>query len=99
MTPELIVDDLQPIDMAVARCARGLTLNLSTTGMDDSFLKELRALLEKHPGRCPVTLRLETPAHGTSLVETDAAVLLDAGLFDELEEHLGGKTWQIERAS
>jgi hypothetical protein len=46
-----------------------------------------------------VTLRLDTPAHGTALVETETMVRLEESLFDDLERVLGDKTWQIESAS
>ncbi len=98
-TPELIVDEIIPIDMAVSRLARRLTIPFSTAALEKPLLEDLRKVLAKHPGRCPVTLRLDTPAHGTAFVETETAVRLEESLFDELEKVLGEKTWQIESAS
>ncbi|MBI4345769.1 MAG: DNA polymerase III subunit alpha, partial [Elusimicrobia bacterium] len=97
--PELIADEILPIDHAVARLARRLTIPFSTAALEKTLLEDLRRVLAKHPGRCPVTLRLDTPAHGTALVETETSVRLEESLFDDLERILGEKTWQIESAS
>jgi DNA polymerase-3 subunit alpha len=96
---ELIADEILPIEHAVARLAKRLTIPFSTAALEKPALEDLRRVLEKHPGRCPVTLRLDTPAHGSSLLETDTLVKLEESLFDDLEKILGDKTWQIESGS
>ena len=96
---ELIADEILPIEHAVARLAKRLTIPFSTAALEKPVLEDLRRVLAKHPGRCPVTLQLDTPAHGTALVETDASVRLEESLFDDLEKVLGEKTWQIESGS
>lgn len=98
-TPELIAEEILPIDLALQRWARRLTVNFSTTALEESALSGLRDILEKHPGSCPVVLKVETPAHGTALVETETRVSLAGGLLEDLEKTLGENTWQIESAS
>ncbi|MBI3549036.1 MAG: DNA polymerase III subunit alpha [Elusimicrobia bacterium] len=97
--PELIVEEILPIDLALQRWARRLTVSFSTTALEDSTLEALRDVLARHPGNCPVMLRVETPAHGMALVETETRVSLAGNLLEELETTLGERTWQIESAS
>ncbi|MEK7656481.1 MAG: DNA polymerase III subunit alpha, partial [Elusimicrobiota bacterium] len=94
--PELIAEEIIPLDAAVGRYARALTLRFSTAGADENFLADLRRILRKYPGRTPVHLRLETPAHGEAVVETEETVALGDGLFGELGAMLGDRAWQIE---
>ncbi len=84
------------LDAAVGRYARALILRFSTAGADENFLADLRRILRKYPGRTPVHLRLETPAHGEAVVETEETVALGDGLFGELGAMLGDRAWQIE---
>ncbi len=96
--PEMIVEEILPIDMALSRWARGLTIPFSTAALEKPLLEQLRGVLERHPGRCPVTLQLESPAHGSSVIETDTSVRLEESLFEDLEKVLGERAWRIESA-
>jgi len=97
--PELIVEEIMPIDMAINRYARALTLNFSTVGLEENLLVDLKRVLRKHPGRIPVYIKLDTPTHGQTLVETEERVFLKDGLFDQLGKILGEKAWKIESVS
>jgi len=97
--PELIVEEIMPIDMAINRYARALTLQFSTIGLEENLLVDLKRILRKHPGRIPVFIQLDTPSHGQTLVETEERVVLKDGLFDQLEKVLGDKAWKIESVS
>jgi DNA polymerase-3 subunit alpha len=97
--PELIVEEILPIDMALARFARSLTLHFSTVGLEDRLLEDLKRVLRRYPGRTPVFLSLETTTHGQALIETDEKVALQDRLFEQLGDLLGEKSWKIESAS
>jgi DNA polymerase-3 subunit alpha len=94
--PELIVEEILPIDMAVTRFAKRLTLKFSTLGLEESLLEELQRVLRRFPGRIPVQLRLENAGHDVTYVEIDEKVDLKDKLFDQLGKILGEKSWQIE---
>ena len=96
--PELIVEEILPIDMALARFARSLTLHFSTVGLEDRLLEDLKRVLRRYPGRTPVFLSLETTTHGQALIETDEKVALQDRLFEQLGDLLGEKSWKIESA-
>lgn len=97
--PELFVEDILPMDRAVNRFANALTLNFSTVGLEDSLLAELKTVLQAHPGRIPVRLRVESPNHEKTIVETEERVDLHGPLFEQLAKLLGENTWQIESGS
>ena len=96
--PELIVEEIQPLDMAVMRFGRKLRLSCDAAAFESERLERLRKALERHPGSCPVTLEHETPG-GTAVLEADQRVRLDQNLLESIEEILGRNSWRIESAS
>ncbi|MBI4387202.1 MAG: DNA polymerase III subunit alpha [Elusimicrobia bacterium] len=96
--PELIAEEIYSLDEALARWGKRLVLSFSTAALEESRLKTLRQVLEKHPGACPVELRLTTPSQSVATVETEATVSLGGKLLDEIENTVGEKAWQIESA-
>ncbi|TPW20795.1 MAG: DNA polymerase III subunit alpha, partial [Elusimicrobia bacterium] len=97
--PEMVVEEVMPLDMAVSRFARSLTLRLNKAGLEDSLLAEVKVALERNPGRIPVLIRLEAAVGAPTLIETDEKVALTDGLFEQLGKILGDKAWKIESAS
>ncbi|TBR22498.1 DNA polymerase III subunit alpha, partial [bacterium] len=97
--PEMVVEEVMSLDMAVNRFARSLTLRLTKAGLEESLLADVKRALDKHPGRIPVLLRLEAPSGPPVLIETDEKVALTDGLFEQLGKILGDKAWKIESAS
>ena len=97
--PEMVVEEVMPLDMAVNRFARSLTLCLSKSGLEERLLADVKAALDSHPGRIPVLLRLEAPSGTPTVIETDEKVALTDGLFEQLGKILGDKAWKIESAS
>jgi DNA polymerase III subunit alpha len=96
--PELIAEEIEPIEKALERWGRRLVIPLEAAGLESESLVELRKTLAKHPGPCPVTLSLHTPAHGTALIDTQQKVRLEPELFEDLLAKLGEKTWRVQAA-
>lgn len=97
--PELFVEDILPMDRAVNRYARSLTLHFTTVGLKEDLLTDLKEVLHRHPGRIPVYLRIDTPNQQQTFIETEERVDLHDALFDQLTQLLGENSWQIESAS
>ena len=97
-TPQLIVDEILPLELAVGIYARGLVLSIASAGLEEAFLEELRRILRRFPGRIPVQLRVTTHG-GQALIETEETVDLQDKLFDQLRNLLGDKAWRIQSAS
>ena len=49
------------LDEAQRRLAKKVTLRVSAPALEDAFIDELREVLDKYPGECPVFFELETP--------------------------------------
>lgn len=97
---EIFADDVMPLYEALSRWGKSLMLSFPKTGaMEDDQLAVLKNVLDSHPGRCPVCLKFDTPAHGTAIVETSKRVAITAELIKEVEKTLGERTWLIESVS
>jgi len=57
---KVIVDAVVPITQAMQRFVERVQIELSTAGLDDDLLENLKATLLRHPGRCPVELTLRS---------------------------------------
>jgi len=55
--PSIKVNDVVPIAQAEARLADHVIINLDCVGLAEDTLDRLKAVLEQHPGSCPVLLR------------------------------------------
>jgi DNA polymerase-3 subunit alpha len=97
-TPELMVYDILPLETAASRNARRLRLTCAPEELGDAAFEELREVLERSPGPCPVILEHETP-EGTAILELDARVTVDKNLLESIVKILGEKAWRIESAS
>jgi DNA polymerase-3 subunit alpha len=93
--PEMIVEDIVPVDAALMRLGRRLRLLARPEQMEDSVLEKLRQVLEDHMGNCPVVLEHKAP-EGLVELELDHKVRLDQNLLSSLEGVLGEKSWRIE---
>src|SRR6185295_10553287 len=58
-TLELIADEIKPLEEALGKYAKSLIISLSTVGMEEGPLLDLRRVLTKYPGEIPVLLKLE----------------------------------------
>lgn len=92
--PELIVDEMSPLDMAVSRYAKRLRLRCDAA-MGTEKLESLRDLLEAHRGPCAVVLEQET-SEGLGLLEVDQRVSLTQALLEGVEALLGDRSWHID---
>ena len=92
---EIICEEILPMERAVEKWAAGLVIRLSTAALEEEEIESLRNVLSKHPGRCPVSLVLETPGHGTAIVDTAEHVRPASALLDDLEKVLGERSFSF----
>ncbi|MBI4061697.1 MAG: DNA polymerase III subunit alpha [Elusimicrobia bacterium] len=93
-TPELIVDDMTPLDSSATKFAKRLRLKCDAT-VGTEKLEALRDVLERHEGPCPVALEQETP-EGIAMLDLDLRVNLNQALFEAVEAILGERSWHID---
>ncbi len=96
--PEIVVQDILPLEAAASRRARRLCLACDPGKLSDAALEKLRELLDKHPGPCPVVLEHEAVG-GVAVLELDVRVMVGQNLLESLGSLLGEKAWRIENAS
>ncbi len=77
-SPELIVEEILPLDMALLRYGRKLRIR-APEALDEEALQRLRLALGSHPGNCPVAVEFET-SQGRAVLDTDQKVRLDQNL-------------------
>ncbi|MFA5975787.1 MAG: DNA polymerase III subunit alpha [Elusimicrobiota bacterium] len=94
---EIVVEEMVPLSAARERYVSEMLVRLSSPGLEESVLTDLKATLSRHPGRCRVCFEVATPPGGTVVVETDFQVKPSEALFKELEQHLGQESWTITR--
>ena len=68
--PKIIIDNLVPLTRAYQQFVERVVVSLSTPGLEEESLRQLRDLLEGHPGRIPVELSVKTAAGEVVIVET-----------------------------
>ncbi|MBK9139368.1 MAG: DNA polymerase III subunit alpha [Verrucomicrobia bacterium] len=67
--PKIFPQEILPLEEAPRRFTQEVFLRLHAAHLDPERLKAARALLEAHPGRCPVLLSIEMPAGEVVFVE------------------------------
>jgi DNA polymerase-3 subunit alpha len=94
---ELIAEEAYGLFDAMNKWARGLIVNLPEGILfDERQLHELKSLLGKSHGMCPVYFQVNAKGRGTYMIETTERVLLGDSLLREVERLLGDKTWKVE---
>jgi hypothetical protein len=91
-SPQIIVDDITPIDRAVETFTGSLKIRL-LEGDDEEIIRELRKAFDEHRGACPVLLEMR-PSGQSDMIATvrtgkECCVSPSRELVDRLEEILG----------
>ena len=94
---EIIVEDMVPLADARQKYVSEMLVRMSTPGLEESVLEELRQTLARYPGRCRVCFEIDAAASGSIIVETDVSVSPTEELLREIEQRLGHESWKITR--
>ena len=92
------LNQAMPLGEALEKMAKRVVIRIFLPGLEESVFKELRDILERHEGRCPVYFELEAP-HAYRLVTQSAEVLTVAPseeLTKKVEALLGENSVQVE---
>jgi DNA polymerase-3 subunit alpha len=95
---KMTLNQIMPLAEAFQKQAKQVILRVFLPGLEESVIKELRGLLDKNPGECPVFFELETP-HSYRIVAQSAAVqgvALSEELTKSIESLLGEESVLIE---
>ncbi len=92
--PEMIVDDITPLDLSVTKFAKCLRLKCDAT-VGTEKLEALRDLLMRFEGTCPVALEQQTSA-GVAILDLMQRVRINQDMLGAIESILGERCWNID---
>jgi DNA polymerase-3 subunit alpha len=89
---------IMPLDEALQKQAKRMFLRIFLPGIEESVFVDLKEILEKHGGECPVFFELETPHSYRMIVQSVDidGVAPSEELSRNIEDLLGEKTVFIE---
>jgi len=92
------LNQIMPLTEALEKLAKRVTIRIFLPGLEESVLGELKALLEKYEGRCPVFFELETPHAYKMMMRSPEvhSVTPTEELKKRIESLLGEHSVQIE---
>jgi DNA polymerase-3 subunit alpha len=99
---ELIVEDIKPLSEAkqiFKPYLREVHIKVSSVGLEDGLLDQLKGMIGKFPGASPVLLDVLTPPSGEYVVETGLKIAAEQNFFNELEKMLGPESWELQSTS
>ncbi|MBI4055103.1 MAG: DNA polymerase III subunit alpha [Elusimicrobia bacterium] len=96
---EVVAEEILPLERALDRCSREVTVTLENRSLESDLLQKVRAILERYPGSAPFSLRVPTRQRGFVLIDTGLTVGIRSSLLEELDQVLGENTWEIANAS
>ncbi len=94
---ELFAEEIVAFGDVFQKWGKNLVVSFSDgVLLDEKKLVEIKHIMGKHKGTCPVFFRVNTRARANYVIETTEKVVLEQKLFKEIEKALGEKTWQVE---
>jgi DNA polymerase-3 subunit alpha len=92
------LSEVMPLADAFQKQAKRVIVRIFLPGLEDAIIQELKELLEKYPGECPVLFELETPHSYRVLAESlmVRSVFPSEDLTRNVERLLGENSVSIE---
>jgi DNA polymerase-3 subunit alpha len=92
---ELIVDKIIPLEKARETLVKAIAIQVSTAGLEEPTIEQLKAILEKNVGPCSVRFILNTPAHGSFSLTPKLIIKILPEMLQELKGLLGQESWKL----
>jgi DNA polymerase-3 subunit alpha len=94
----IMLVQIMPLAEALRALVKRIVIRVSVPGLENSTIEALKAVLDKHPGECPVQFELVTPA--AYKVEAQSAEVQSVEYSDtlvkEIRDLLGDDSVQVE---
>ena len=87
-------DESQPF-IAIKKIKK-VIINLSSAGLDDQVLKNIKHTLSRFPGTSRAYIQIETVAHNRVVIETNIMVKATEELRDTLDKIIGHSCLAIQ---
>jgi len=72
-SPNIVINEMVPLEEAPLRLTESVVLTLDERHQDERSMEELRTVLSRHRGDCPVYLKLVAPDQSVTTVRTDSS--------------------------
>jgi DNA polymerase-3 subunit alpha len=98
---ELLAEEIMTLEDAkriLPSYVGAIRLKLTTTGLDNTLLDRIKAVIKQHPGQLPVFLDIAVPGQGDYTIETTMNVKYEQKFFQEIEKVLGPECWELRSA-
>jgi DNA polymerase-3 subunit alpha len=97
--PKVLVSDVVPLADAHQRFVERVIITITSAGLEEPPLEDLRELLLSHPGRCPVDLVVR-PADGEAVTISASGLKVQTSreLLDDLEGMVGESNVKLQGA-
>ncbi|MBN1621648.1 MAG: DNA polymerase III subunit alpha [Endomicrobiales bacterium] len=99
---ELLAEEIMPLDEAKSKLPAfvgSVYLMISSAGLEDEVLDEVKRVIKEYPGDSPVFLEVTVPGHGEYLVDTGIQVKPGSGFFQNIEKLLGPESLDLRTSS
>ncbi len=89
---------VMPLDEALQKMAKRVVLRVFMPGLEPAILEDLKIILEKYPGECPLYFELQTPLASRVVTQSPdfKGLIPSAAAAKELEALLGEDTVIVE---
>ncbi|VAX21488.1 DNA polymerase III alpha subunit [hydrothermal vent metagenome] len=96
-TSKVIADDIMTFEDARERFTNCVHVRMSTPGLEEETLMELKEIFEKRRGKCPAILHFMVPGKGELvMVASSSPVKAEESLIEEVENLLGAESVSFE---
>lgn len=61
---KILCDELIPLEEVWDRCVKNISFSINTDNTNDQYIRQIKAILARNPGHCPVYINIKTPQNG-----------------------------------
>ncbi|MGB3241426.1 MAG: DNA polymerase III subunit alpha [Candidatus Omnitrophota bacterium] len=89
--PKIVAEDIIPLESVKEAFTKSVLIKMSTTGLKEQTMEEIKGVIQKHKGKIPVFVDLISPEGRRIRLSTDSdlTVYPDDDLVGEIEEIVG----------
>ena len=93
--PKIVVSDVVPLASAYQRFVERVVVSLSSPGLEEAMIEEIKGILLEHPGRCPVELEVHAADEVVTVGAGGIRVEPTRTLVERLEAAVGRTNVQL----
>ncbi|MBI5816020.1 MAG: DNA polymerase III subunit alpha [Nitrospinae bacterium] len=90
-TVKIIAQEIMAFTEAKERFANAVRVTMSTPGLEEETLKELKSVFERHKGKCPVSLHMVSPGRGEITIRARGVAVAPSDTFIASVEQIAGE--------